>query len=124
MQRVLVVDDEHLVADTLKMIFDLRGFDCMAAYSTDEALACAQEFCPDLLLCDITMPDRDGLELMQELSESHPGCRILVLTGYSHNLQRVLEESSSMAQAVGVLCKPCPPTYLLREAGAMLAEAL
>ena len=121
MQRILVVDDERLVADTLKMIFRLRGFAAKAAYSTDEALACAEHFQPDLVVCDISMPGRDGVELMQELIEKFPECRILVLTGYSYNLDRVLEETKTMAQQVGILCKPCEPAYLLREAGAMLA---
>ena len=123
MRRILVVDDEHLVADTLKLIFGLRGFTCKVAYSTDEALACAQDFRPDLLLCDISMPHRDGMELMREFNQTLPSCRVLVLTGYSYNLERVQEESRNMAQPVAVFCKPCQPADLLREAGAMLAGA-
>jgi CheY-like chemotaxis protein len=121
MQRILVVDDDRVVADTLKLIFRQQGFACNAAYSTEEALALAREFPPDLLLCDITMPDRDGLELMQEMRREHPNCRVLVLTGYTYNAQRVIEESGSHSYPVGVLTKPCQPAKLLREAGAMLA---
>ncbi len=123
MHRVLVVDDDRLVADTLALIFCRRGFACRVAYSTDEALACAEEFRPELLLCDITMPERDGVELMRELSRVLPECRILVLTGHSQNLERVLDNSNVLPQPVGVLCKPCEPAQLLSKAGAMLAGA-
>ncbi len=61
MQRVLVVDDDRLVADTLTLIFERNGFAAKAAYSAEEGLLSSREFEPNLLLCDITMPDRDGL---------------------------------------------------------------
>lgn len=123
MQRILVVDDERMIADTLTLIFRKHGFDARATYSADEALACAHEFLPELLLCDITMPGRDGLELMQDMSKKLPNCRILVLTGCYSNLKRVVEQSSRMPRQAGILTKPCQPSELLREAGAMLARA-
>ena len=67
MQRVLVVDDDRLVADTLTLIFERNGFAAKAVYSADEALRCAREFGPDLLLCDVTMPGRDGLSLVADM---------------------------------------------------------
>ena len=80
MQRVLVVDDDRLVADTLTLIFERNGFTARAVYSADEALECAREFGPDLLLCDVTMPGRDGLSLVADMTRELPACRILVLT--------------------------------------------
>ncbi len=123
MQRILVVDDEHLVADTLSLILGKCGFETRPAYSTDEALRCALQFRPHLLVCDITMPDRDGIELMDEMSRVLPECRVLVLTGYYDNLERVIEESRSMLHPAGLLTKPCHPAELVREAGLMLAGA-
>ncbi len=123
MQRVLVVDDEHLVADTLCLILAKCGFEARATYSTDEALRCAHEFRPHLLLCDITMPDRDGIELMGEMHRMLPECRVLVLTGYHDNLERVIEESRGLAYPAVLLIKPCQPAELVRQAGAILARA-
>ena len=123
MQRILVVDDEHLVADTLSLILRKCGFEARPAYSTDEALRCAPEFQPHLLICDITMPDRDGIELMDEMGRLLPECRVLVLTGYYDNLERVIEESRRMLYPAGLLTKPCQPAELVREAGLMLAHA-
>ena len=122
-QRVLIVDDDRLVADTLALIFRKSGFDARAAYSTDDALACAREFLPDLLLCDITMPGRDGLGLVLDVTRELPDCRILVLTGFYSNLLTVREHSSKLPRPVGILTKPCQPAELLRQAAAMLASA-
>ncbi len=121
--RVLIVDDDRLVADTLALIFGKSGFDVRAAYSADEALACSREFLPHLMLCDITMPDRDGLGLVLDITRELPACRIIVLTGFYSNLLSVREESSKLPRPVGILTKPCQPAELLRHAAQMLASA-
>jgi CheY-like chemotaxis protein len=123
MQRVLVVDDDRLVADTLSLIFAKSGFDSRASYSADEALECARKFSPHLLLCDVTMPGRDGLALVCDITRELPACRIIVLTAFYSNLKKVREQSNKLPRPVGILTKPCQPSELLREAAAMLATA-
>jgi DNA-binding response OmpR family regulator len=123
MQRVLVVDDDRLVADTLVLIFQKDGFDAQAAYSADEALGCARQFSPNLMLCDITMPGRNGLELVADVSRELPACRIMVLTGFYSNLKPVQEQASKLSRPLEVLIKPCQPTELLRQARALLAQS-
>ena len=120
MQRILVVDDNRLVADTLGLIFQKNGFDVRTAYSACDALNSAREFKPQLMLCDIDMPGRDGVELMGDMGEALPACRILVLTGFYGSLKRVHDRAKTLSAQVGVLTKPCEPRDLLREAGAML----
>jgi DNA-binding response OmpR family regulator len=121
MQRVLIVDDDRLVADTLTLIFEKNGFKAKAAYSADEALILSREFTPDLLLCDVTMPTRDGLSLVEDMTRELPSCRILVLTGFYSNLKSVREHARKLSRPLGVLTKPCQPVELLREAAALLA---
>jgi len=123
MQRVLIVDDDHLVADTLKLIFEKSGFVAKAAYSADQALQCARKFVPHLLLCDITMPGRDGLALVHDMTRELPSCRIIVLTGFYSNVKSVREQSSKLSRPVGILTKPCQPSELLRQANAILTSA-
>lgn len=123
MQRVLVVDDDRMVADTLALIFDKSGFETRTAYSADQALECARIFQPNLLLCDVTMPGRDGLALVCDVTRELPACRIIVLTGFYANLKNVREQSSKLARPVGILTKPCQPAELLREATTMLSAA-
>ena len=123
MQRVLVVDDDRLVADTLALIFEKSGFAAKTAYSAEQGLEYARQFSPHLLLCDVTMPGRDGLSLVSDISRELPGCRILVLTGFYSNLKSVREQANRLQRPLGVLTKPCQPAELLREAAALLATA-
>ncbi len=123
MQRVLVVDDDHLVADTLVLVFEKSGFQAKAAYSAEQGLEYSREFSPNLLLCDVTMPGRSGLSLVSDITREQPDCQILVLTGFYSNLKNVREEASKLRRPLGVLTKPCQPAELLREAAALLATA-
>lgn len=122
MHRILVVDDEFLVADTLGLIFRKHGFDTKVAYSASSALKTARDFVPELLLCDITMPGTNGIELMADVHRELPDCRFLVLTGYHSNVDRVREETSRLRRKPHVFTKPCNPEDLLREAGQMLSS--
>jgi CheY-like chemotaxis protein len=123
MQRVLIVDDDRLVADTLTLIFEKNGFKAKAAYSADEALQSSREFGPHLLLCDVSMPNRDGLSLVEDMTRELPACRILVLTGFYSNLKNVREHARKLSRPLGILTKPCQPSELLREAAALLAAS-
>ncbi len=123
MQRVLVVDDDHLVADTLALVFEKSGFQARAAYSAEQGLQSSREFLPNLLLCDVTMPGRGGLSLVNDLTRELPACQILVLTGFYSNLKEVREEAARLHRPVGILTKPCQPSELLREAASLLATA-
>jgi CheY-like chemotaxis protein len=123
MQRVLIVDDDRLVADTLTLIFERNGFAAKQAYSADEALESSRTFAPNLLLCDVSMPGRDGLSLVDDVTREMPACRILVLTGFYSNLKNVREHARKLSRPMGVLTKPCQPSELLREAAALLATA-
>lgn len=122
MHRVLVVDDERLVADTISLVFGRSGFDARTAYSADEALTFARDFQPNLLLCDVSMPGKDGLHLMKEISRELPNCRILLLTGFYSNLATMQKHVARLPRPVGILTKPCQPDVLLREATSLLAS--
>ena len=121
--RILIVDDEPLVAMTLTLIFERQGFQVDTTHDATQGLAAALLYRPDLILCDIDMPGRSGMELMKDLSRELPGTPVLVLTGYYHALHRVYEIANGMRQKVNVLTKPCQPTELLKQAGSMLSAA-
>jgi CheY-like chemotaxis protein len=122
MQRVLIVDDEHIVADTLTMVFAKSGFHARAAYSTNHAMDQARDFQPNLLLCDISMPGKDGLFLVNEINRELPDCKILVLTGFYSNHKAVSDAATRLSRRVGILTKPVHPDELLREVSAALAH--
>ena len=121
--RVLVVDDDRLVADTLNLVFLANGYDSEARYSAAEGLSRARSFGPQLLLCDVTMPEETGLQLVDKISRELPDVRLLMLTAYASNAEKVDAHSSRTGQPLKLLSKPCRPEELLREATALLKTA-
>ena len=120
-RRVLVVDDEPLVADTLGLIFRRRGFECKVVYSGEEALAQVHEFTPSLVLLDIQMPGLSGLDVVRSLAESNPDCRMLIMTGYYSKLREARELSGLLKNPLEFVTKPVQPEALLEQACGMLA---
>lgn len=121
--RILVVDDEPLITRTLSLIFQNHGFEVMAVLTADDALASIRSTPPDLVLCDIDMPGRDGISLMTDLGRELPDCPILVLTGVYSSIARVREKALTLRQPVNIITKPCQPSELLRSADDMLKLA-
>lgn len=117
---VLVVDDERIVADTLGIIFQKRGFECQVAYTGVEAMSHIQNFCPDLLLCDITMPGMDGLNLASYVVSECPECRVMLLTGHYTNLRLARQWAQEHPGRTQIMTKPVSPNLLLEEAEALL----
>lgn len=78
--RIVVVDDEHIVADTLAEILSLHGYESKALYSGEAAVAGAQEFRPEAVLIDVRMQGIDGVEAAIQIRKLHPACRIILFT--------------------------------------------
>ena len=121
--RVLVIDDDRLVADTLSLIYNANGYECEARYSAADGFERARDFSPALLLCDVTMPEESGLQLAERVQEAMPNVRLLFLTAYAGNAARVSAQSSHMRRPLRLLAKPCRPDDLLRESHALLQDA-
>jgi CheY-like chemotaxis protein len=122
-QRVLVVDDDRLVADTLNLVFQANGYESEAVYSAAEGLARARTFYPGLLLCDITMPEESGLQLVEKVHHEFPNCKLLMLTAYDSNVIKVEQHATRTKRPLKLLSKPCRPEILLREAHDLLQTA-
>lgn len=119
--RVLVVDDDHLVADTLRMVFSTNGFESEVCYSAAEGLRMARSFSPELLLCDVTMQGEDGLQLAAQVFRELPKCQMIMLTAYLSKSASQEVEVLRRTHPVKVLNKPCRPELLLEEAVALLS---
>jgi len=79
--RVLVVDDEVVIGDTLATILRMHGFDASTAYSGEAALHRAERFNPDIVLSDIRMGQMDGVEAARRVRVMQPECRVVLLSG-------------------------------------------
>ena len=119
--RVLVVDDDRMVADTLCMLYQASGFESEARYSAAAGFERAKSFAPALLLCDVSMPEGSGLQLATQVQQTLPGTRLLMLTGYASNAAVVRAYVQQSQQPLRLLNKPCRPDELLRESRALLS---
>src|SRR5689334_2174310 len=78
-RRVLVVDDNIDITESLVELLSLLGHDVRSANSGPAALAIALAFCPDLVLLDLGMPDMDGYEVAGKLREQPGGAAIKIV---------------------------------------------
>ena len=113
-QRVLVVDDEVHIADTLSLILQQKGYATAVAYDGAAAVQTARQFRPHLLLSDIKMPGLNGIEAAISISEFLPRCSVLFISGHL-STQDVLAYPKSRKLAFEVCSKPVPPAALLKK---------
>jgi CheY-like chemotaxis protein len=110
---VLVVDDERVIADTLSMILSKSGFSAITAYDGANALELARNRRPDLLISDVMMPGMTGIELAITVTETIPGCKVLLFSGQAATVD-LLEQARHAGYNFTTLTKPVHPTDMLR----------
>jgi signal transduction histidine kinase len=81
--RVLVVEDDASVADVLREVLGDEPYELAFAASGEEALERIAEGCPDLILTDISLPGRSGLDVMREARVADPEVAVVLMTGHA-----------------------------------------
>src|SRR5665213_2841227 len=79
--RVLVADDEQVIANTLAIILNQAGFEARAVYSGEKAIEALDIFHPDMLISDVIMTGMTGIEAAIQTREKLPKCKILLFSG-------------------------------------------
>jgi len=108
--RILVVDDELVVRDSLKEWLEVEGYAVDMAASGSEALAKLDEKPFHLMLLDIKMPGMDGVEVLQKARESHDAVQVLMMTAYA-TVETAVE--AMKIGALDYLVKPFDPETLI-----------
>lgn len=113
MKRILIVDDHPLLREGLEKVINAEsGFEVIGkAGSVQDALSLVEEDAPDLVLTDLTLPGRSGLELIKDLKMSHPDLPVLVMSMHDELIyaERVLK-----AGGCGYIMKEAPPENLIQ----------
>jgi NarL family two-component system response regulator LiaR len=107
MIRILLADDHPIVREGLRAVLETQAdFEVIAeAADGDEALRLALKLQPDILLLDLEMPVRDGVETIRRLRQQQPGARIIVFTAFDND-ERIIH--AVQAGANGYLLKGAP----------------
>jgi CheY-like chemotaxis protein len=111
-QRILVVDDEELIAHSLRDILTRAGFDTVCALSGAEAIEVAEEICPDIVISDVIMPDLDGVQTAIQIKQACPTARILLFSGQSATSD-LLQRARAEGHTFDLLPKPIHPARLI-----------
>ena len=111
--RILVVDDEALIADTIVQILNRNGFIAEAAYSGAQAIELAKKYCPELVLSDVMMPNVDGVEAAIAIRELCPETRIVLFSGQAATVE-ILARARERGHNFELLPKPIHPTQLIK----------
>ena len=110
--KVLVVDDERVIADTLAIILNQHGFDAAAVYTGTAAVERAKNVRPDLIISDVIMPDMNGIETAINIRQFLPSCKILLFSGQAATAD-LLESARAQGHEFEILAKPVHPQDLL-----------
>lgn len=111
--RILVVDDEPLIADTIVQILNRNGFIATAAYGGREAIDCARLTSPELILSDVLMPHIDGVEAAITIQKFLPATRIVLFSGQAATVE-ILARARTRGYHFELLAKPLHPTQLIK----------
>jgi DNA-binding NtrC family response regulator len=119
--KVLIVDDERTIADTLAEIFSTRcGYETRAVYTAEEAMNMLAEWYPDLAILDVVLPKMNGIDLAILLTAQYPACQLLLFSGQQCTVD-LLEEATRKGYKFDVLAKPSHPTVIIETAARLLA---
>ncbi|RZU42529.1 response regulator [Edaphobacter modestus] len=110
--KVLVVDDERRIADTLAEILQMAGFHAVATYDGWTALETATWFRPDYLLSDVLMPRLNGVQLAIAIRKMHPAAKVLLFSGQA-GISHILLEGQRQGFEFDILAKPIHPLKLI-----------
>lgn len=115
MTRVLIVDDDTDHAESLADVIEMRGHEVQMARTGEEGIACFRDNGPfDFVLMDVKLPGMNGVDTFLELKKINPGCKVMMMTGYS--VEQLVAQAIE-GGALGVLHKPFPATQILELLG-------
>ncbi len=108
--RVLVVDDEQAIRDTMRMILEYDGYDCLTAASGPDALSVIERDNPDLVFLDIKMPGMDGLDVLSRLRAQNETLPVVIVS--AHGAATTALEAGRLG-AFRFIEKPLSKEYVL-----------
>lgn len=109
---VLVVDPEPDIADAVAEILNRNGYAAIPSYDAEDAVETALLIPPALVVADIRMPARNGIEVATVLKAKLPDCKVLLLSGPAVKLHPAAIEGGSGHEAAGISA-PVQPAELL-----------
>jgi CheY-like chemotaxis protein len=112
--KIIVVDDEPIIADTLVNILEGEGHDALAVSHGESAVKWAKLIRPDAIITDIIMPGINGIDTAKAILQVLPNCRIILFSGQAASSD-LLAKAGAEGYVFEVLAKPINPEVLLQK---------
>jgi CheY-like chemotaxis protein len=112
--KIIVVDDEPIIADTLVNILTGEGHDAVAVSDGKSAIQWAEMIRPDAVVTDVIMPGMDGIDTAKAIMKFLPNCRIILFSGQAAT-SGLLAKARAEGCLFEVLPKPINPEILLEK---------
>ena len=106
MARIMVIDDNENIRETLSEILALHNYEVSAASNGCEALELLAREGADLIITDLIMPEKEGLEIIFEFKHHHPEVKIIAISGGGRNKPDSYLNLAKSAGAAATFCKP------------------
>ena len=110
--RIIVIDDESLIAETVVEILNEEGFEAISVSSGVSAIELAKTVRPAIVLSDVIMPGLNGIETGIKIREMVPNCKIILFSGQAATVD-LLEKARERGYRFDVLAKPIKPEHLI-----------
>jgi CheY-like chemotaxis protein len=110
--RIVVIDDESLIAETVVEILREEGFDAVAVPSGISAIELAKTWRPEIVLSDVIMPGLNGIETGVKIREVVPSCKVILFSGQAATVD-LLEQARQQGHGFEILAKPIRPERLI-----------
>jgi len=121
MQKILVIDDDAQVLATLRKMLEREGYTVITASDGTEGVRCYRENSIDLIITDLIMPGKEGVETITELCREFPKARIIAISGgWRNDPKRYLEMAENLG-AQYAFTKPVDRKELLSAVRTLLS---
>jgi CheY-like chemotaxis protein len=113
MQKILVIDDDPVVRKVIVKILERHGYQVVSAEDGRRGLAVFRTEQPDLVITDMIMPEKEGIETIREICRQRPDARIVAISGGGRIKSADFLAMAKKLGATDVLAKPFEPAALL-----------
>jgi CheY-like chemotaxis protein len=100
-RRILIADDERVIADTLAVILGQIGYSTRAVYSGEAAVEIAEFYLPDMFISDVVMGGMTGIEAAIQFSIILPDCKVLLFSGQANTANPIEGSRKKWAKVRG-----------------------
>jgi DNA-binding NtrC family response regulator len=118
--KVLIVDDEKSVADSLGQIFSIHGYEVRVAYTAEQALEMSLAWKPGFAILDVVLPKMSGIDLAIVFKEMVPDCHVMLFSGQIIT-EDMMREAGRKGHAFDIVAKPVMPVVFLDAARRLMS---